>query len=133
MSILTKAVRKIASGLEPEASKFKQAILIRTDLKMNKGKIATQAAHASVEAVLRSDPATIRAWRIEGMKKIVLKVYSKKELFEYKEKADKYGIINAVIQDAGKTQVKAGSVTALAIGPAKNEKIDDLISDLHLL
>ena len=34
---------------------YKQAILVRNDLKLPKGKMAAQAAHASVEAVLRSE------------------------------------------------------------------------------
>ncbi len=34
---------------------YKQVILVRQDLKLPKGKLADQAAHASVEAVLKSD------------------------------------------------------------------------------
>ena len=32
---------------------YKQVILVRTDLKMSKGKTAAQCAHASVEATLQ--------------------------------------------------------------------------------
>ena len=53
---------------------MKQVILIRQDLKMPKGKLATQVAHASVEATLRSDKEKIKEWRKQGMKKIILKV-----------------------------------------------------------
>ena len=53
---------------------YKQVILVRTDLKMSKGKVAAQVAHASTEATLRSDDQKIKAWRAKGMKKVVLKV-----------------------------------------------------------
>ena len=53
---------------------YKQVILVRQDLQLPKGKLAAQAAHASVEAVLKSDQKTIKEWRSEGMAKIVLKV-----------------------------------------------------------
>ena len=38
---------------------MKQVILVRTDLKMSKGKISVQCSHASVEAVLKSDKQII--------------------------------------------------------------------------
>ena len=66
----------------------KQVILIRQDLQLPKGKLAAQSAHASVEAVLKSDSKTIKEWRNEGMAKIVLKVKDEKELFKYKKFAE---------------------------------------------
>ena len=43
---------------------MKQVIIIRSDLKLPKGKLAAQCAHASVEAVLRSDKELVN--RIES-------------------------------------------------------------------
>ena len=51
---------------------YKQLILLRQDLQLPKGKAAAQAAHAAVEAVLRSEKDVVKAWRQEGMAKIVL-------------------------------------------------------------
>ena len=50
---------------------MKQAIIIRQDLKLPKGKAAAQAAHASVQAVLNSDKDKVRNWNNEGMAKII--------------------------------------------------------------
>jgi len=111
----------------------KQVILIRTDLKMGKGKIATQVAHASLEAYKKADKNKIKKWEKEGCKKIVLKVNSLRELLELKKKADKLKIPNALIRDAGLTQVKKGEITSLALGPENEEKIDQLTKDLKLL
>ena len=62
---------------------YKQVILVRQDLKLPKGKLAAQAAHASVEAVLRSDEEMVKRWRMEGMAKIVIKVKDEKELSSF--------------------------------------------------
>lgn len=112
---------------------YKQAILIRTDLKMGKGKIASQASHASVQGVLQNSVEKINLWKSQGMKKIVLKVKDEKELMSYKRKAGEAGLIVAVIKDAGRTQVEPGTVTALVIGPDEESKIDKITGDLKIL
>ena len=112
---------------------YKQVILVRSDLKMPKGKIAAQAAHASVDAVLKADKDIVRSWRSEGMKKIALKVSSKEELFKYIQEAKDLGLVTSVITDAGKTVVAPGTVTCGAIGPDKEVEVDKVISDLKLL
>jgi PTH2 family peptidyl-tRNA hydrolase len=112
---------------------MKQVILVRQDLKLPKGKIAAQAAHASVEAVLRSDKRKVNAWRSEGMAKIALKVMDLKELRKYNQNAKSTGLVTAVITDAGKTTVAPGTTTCMAIGPDDEEKIDKITSELKLL
>ena len=112
---------------------LKQVILVRTDLKLPQGKACSQAAHASVEAVLKSDSKTIKAWRNEGMAKIVLKVKDEKELIKYFQKAKENGLVAALITDAGKTVVTPGTKTAVAIGPAEEESIDKITGELALL
>ena len=112
---------------------MKQAILIRMDLHMGKGKIASQAAHASVEAAFKGDQKQIKQWRDQGMKKVVLRVADEKELLSYKKKAAASGFIVALITDAGHTQVSPGEKTCLAIGPASDAKIDALVGGLKLL
>lgn len=111
---------------------FKQAILMRQDLKLPKGKAAAQAAHAAVEAVLRSEKELVKAWKSEGMPKIVLKVKDMKELMVYNQRAKDSDLVTAVITDAGRTTVEPGTTTCLAIGPDKEEEVDKIIKDLKL-
>ncbi len=111
---------------------MKQAILIRQDLKLPKGKAVSQGAHASVEAVFKSDKSLVSEWRKEGMAKIVLKVSDIKELQKYNQLAKDYGLTTALITDAGRTTVEPGTVTCLGIGPDEDEKIDKVIKDLKL-
>lgn len=109
---------------------LKQVILIRKDLKMSSGKTAAQAAHAAVEAVLRSEKGIVSSWRSMGMKKITLKVESEKELYKYLQLAKDSGLITALITDAGRTEIAPGTPTCLAIGPDKEEKIDTITGEL---
>ena len=110
----------------------KQVILVRTDLKLSKGKMAVQTSHASVEAVLKSDKNLVKKWRDEGMKKSVLKVADIKELQRFKELAESESLISVLIRDAGRTHLKPGTVTCLAIGPDTEEKIDKITGSLKL-
>ena len=110
----------------------KQAILIRADLKLPKGKAAAQAAHASVDAVLKSDKRTIDEWKASGMAKIVLKVKDEKELVHFFQTAKEHEIVASLITDAGKTVVTPGTKTAVAIGPDDDERIDEIVGQLKL-
>ena len=112
---------------------YKQVILIRSDLKLPQGKACAQAAHASVEATLKSSDKKISTWRKEGMAKIVLKVKDEKELLTYLQKAKDEGLTTALITDAGRTVVTPGTKTCGAIGPDEEEKIDTVTGKLPLL
>ncbi|MBI4151495.1 peptidyl-tRNA hydrolase [Candidatus Woesearchaeota archaeon] len=112
---------------------LKQVILVRHDLQLPKGKLAAQVAHASVEAVLKTDPKTVKSWRAEGMAKIVLKVKDEKELLFYYQKAKDDGLISSLITDAGRTVIAPGTKTCVAIGPEEEEAIDLVTGRLPLL
>lgn len=112
---------------------MKQVILVRKDIKMSRGKIAAQASHASVEALLKSHKDDIAAWRSQGQKKSVLQVPDLQSLLLFKQKAEDAGLVVALIHDAGRTQLDPGTVTALGIGPDTEEKIDKVTGELRLL
>ena len=114
------------------SDEYKQVILIRHDLKLPTGKACAQAAHASVEAVLKSDSTVVKSWRKEGMAKIVLKVKDEKELITYFQKAKDSGLISSLITDAGRTVIASGTNTCVAIGPDKSAKIDLITKNLPL-
>lgn len=112
---------------------MKQVILVRKDLEMLKGKMSSQVGHASVDAVLKSAKIKVDLWKKEGMKKVILKVYSEDELLLYQKKAKDAKLVNALIVDAGKTFFKKPTNTCLAIGPDKDKKIDKIAGKLKLL
>lgn len=112
---------------------LKQVILVRSDLKLPKGKLAAQAAHASVDAVLHSSKALVKKWRSEGMKKIILKVKDLEELLTFEKEAKNSDLVTAIITDAGLTVVAPGTTTCLAIGPDAELKIDKVTGNLTML
>jgi peptidyl-tRNA hydrolase, PTH2 family len=118
--------------------KLKQAIIVRIDLGMGKGKIAGQVAHAAVQAaesIRRYCPEWYYSWiGDDGIQnKVILKVDSEAKLHALSREAFAQGINPAKIYDAGRTQLEPCTFTALGIGPAPEYKIDPLIKDLKLL
>ncbi len=110
---------------------YKQIIAVRKDLKLGKGKIAAQAAHASLQAYRKAPSAVQRAWEEEGSKKVVVAVEGKGELFRVYREAGR--LPRALIRDAGLTQVRNGEATAVGIGPAREDVIDRITGELKLL
>jgi PTH2 family peptidyl-tRNA hydrolase len=112
---------------------FKQVIVVRSDLRLGKGKLAAQVAHASLESYLRASEKDQKKWFEENQKKIVLKVENEEKLIEMLEKAKRAGLPSVLIRDAGLTQIPPGTKTAVGIGPAETEKIDRITGELALL
>lgn len=112
---------------------LKQAIIIRTDLEMGKGKLCAQAAHASLAAYKKVPPRIKDEWERSGMKKIVLKVNSESDLHKYFQECVRSGIPCSLIQDAGLTQLPPGSATCFGAGPADEKEIDKILGHLKLL
>jgi len=112
---------------------MKQVIVVNKSLKMPRGKLAAQAAHAAVAAFLEAREDDIQAWVMQGMPKVVLEVAGEVALLALQEQADLAGLPSALIEDAGRTVLPAGTITCLGIGPADDESIDRLTGDLRLL
>ena len=112
---------------------MKQVIVVRNNLKMGKGKIAAQVAHASIGSYKRADKKLREIWEREGAKKIVLKVKDEMELINLQKKVFEKNLPNYLVIDAGLTQLPKATITCLGIGPDEDKKIDELIKDLKLL
>ncbi|XP_065367923.1 peptidyl-tRNA hydrolase 2, mitochondrial [Calliphora vicina] len=139
MTKLLQSAIKIAKSLH--CSPTKLALVVRADLKMSKGKTAAQCAHAAVlcvqEAQCSKDTNAqqiLESWLVKGQPKIVLKVdggYD--DLIKLQEESTQFGVISALVHDAGRTQLAVGTATVLGIGPDTVERIDKLVGHLKLL
>ncbi|MBI4399317.1 peptidyl-tRNA hydrolase [Candidatus Micrarchaeota archaeon] len=114
---------------------IKQVIVVRDDLKLGKGKMATHVAHASLEGykkVRSTSNDTVLKWEYSGEKKIVLRIEDEAKLLEVYEKAKKE-VPCSIIKDAGLTQIPPGTITCLVLGPWDEEIIDRFTKDLRLI
>jgi PTH2 family peptidyl-tRNA hydrolase len=119
----------------PQIFGYKQAVILRADLKMSCGKAAVQACHGAVSAceeAKRQRPLWFREWLEEGQRKIVLKVDSEAELLELDKKARKLRIPTYLVSDMGLTELPPGTTTALGVGPAPSSLIDKVTGNLPL-
>jgi len=114
-------------------TEYKQCIVTREDLKLSKGKLAVQVAHAAVTASDFVNKKERDEWMKDGQKKVVLKTKTLQDLFLLKESARREGLSTALITDAGLTQIPPGTVTVLGIGPAAVEKLDKVVGKLKLV
>ncbi|KTW31567.1 peptidyl-tRNA hydrolase [Pneumocystis carinii B80] len=114
---------------------YKLVLVVRTDLKMGKGKVASQCSHAAVSCykkMMCQNPKIIEYWELHGQPKIVLQAETKAELEKLYAHAKLLGIISCIIHDAGRTQVEPNSVTVIGIGPAPKSTIDQVTGYLKL-
>lgn len=117
----------------PPQFRYKQVILVRTDLNLSPGKLAAQVAHASVNAFNSTSPLTRKSWLDEGHRKIVLQVADSDALTHYFTHAKQAGLPVSLVVDFGLTELAPNTPTTVAIGPALNEAIDPLTAQLKLL
>ena len=137
--------------------KSKMMIVMRRDLKMRKGKIAAQAGHACIDAILMAlnkegrisdfemtderlalrntdKPSTpLSDWFMYGCAKVCVYVDSEEALLEIAERAKEKGIIVSVITDAGMTEFHGvPTKTCLALEPLSADVADELTGTLPL-
>ncbi|KOX73886.1 Peptidyl-tRNA hydrolase 2, mitochondrial [Melipona quadrifasciata] len=117
------------NDIQMDSDNYKLILVVRTDLKMGKGKVAAQCAHAAVAA---NYPEVLHAWEKCGQAKITVKVDSDSALKEIAKQATAVGLLANTIKDAGHTQVKPGSRTVCAIGPGPAKLIDQVTGHLKL-
>lgn len=136
------------------SSRYKQVLIVRKDLNMRKGKMIAQGAHASLQALLSNSIqinvgalsqvptskyygipylADIEEWFKTGCTKICVSVNDEKELVNIYEQAYNTGLRCALIKDAGRTEFKEPTLTAVGIGPNLSEEIDKITGELPLL
>ena len=115
--------------------RYKQAIVMRTDLKMSRGKIAAQAGHAAVSAAeeaRKNFSDWWKAWIEEGQCKIAVRAESEQELLELQRKARELKLPSALVVDRGLTELPPDTITCLGIGPAPSSQVDEITGKLHL-
>ena len=125
---------------------IKQIIAVRRDLKMKKGKIAAQVAHASISFLIRKSQSIIpneihtilnedeTDWIKGKFTKVVVGVDSEEQLRELIAAGKEAGLYVSEIVDAGNTVFHGvPTLTCAGFGPAKSEILDIITGHLSLL
>ncbi|XP_044009772.1 peptidyl-tRNA hydrolase 2, mitochondrial [Aphidius gifuensis] len=134
--LLSRLVYLIKNGMPKEP--YKMVLVVRTDILMTKGKVASQCSHAAVECFSKSSKnimqkKNVESWMFLGQPKIVLKINSEDSIIKLSDDAKKIGLVTSLIRDAGRTQLEPGTISVLGIGPGPNRLIDKITSHLKLL
>ncbi|XP_022868189.1 peptidyl-tRNA hydrolase 2, mitochondrial isoform X2 [Olea europaea var. sylvestris] len=125
--------RIVSSNTDEE---LKMVLVVRQDLKMGAGKIASQCAHAATglySELMQSHRSLLRQWELCGQAKIVVTCKNQQEMNKLKDAAEDISLPTFVVADAGRTQISAGSKTVLAIGPGNKSIVDSVTGKLRLL
>jgi PTH2 family peptidyl-tRNA hydrolase len=84
--------------------------------------------------VLETSDPILASWLLGQFTKICVYVETEEELLALHTSAQKAGLLNSLIQDAGYTEFHGvATYTALAIGPGDLQKIKELTGHLPLL
>ncbi|MFB6193409.1 MAG: peptidyl-tRNA hydrolase Pth2 [Candidatus Nanohaloarchaea archaeon] len=113
-------------------TQYKQAIVLKQDTGMSRGKAIAQACHASLKAYKRAGEETREEWESQGGKKVALET-GDKDIRNRFQRAKDQGIPAYLVEDAGLTELEPGTITALGVGPASESKIDSITGDLKLI
>lgn len=103
---------------------------------MGAGKLASQAGHAYVEALLQASQDRFSAYRAGGLgTKVCLGAEHLGELLLTQQKCIKAGIPCALITDSGCPDFFGGvpTVTALGVGPAKKHEVKKILGRFRLV
>lgn len=113
----------------------KIVIVIRKDLKMRRGKECAQAYHAGKQFLIRAAGKynnVQQQWLDTGTRSIVCVTETEKEFWDLHSKVKQSGVTFFLVLDAGKTEFKEPTHTALAVGPDYDVNIDPLTGHLKL-
>lgn len=81
----------------------KLVLVVRTDLKMDKGKIAAQCSHATLacyKALQAGNPTLLKQWERSGQAKVALKCATEGELLDLEARAKALNLCARSIRDA---------------------------------
>jgi len=129
--------------------RVKQVIVVRSDLEMKPGKLASQVAHASIaflsNKILQAMAEDLNSvhlefsdaemiWFRDKFTKIILQAENEDQMREISQQAKESGVYVVEIVDDGTTVFNGQpTLTCLGIGPDNAEKIDAITGKLKLL
>ena len=124
-----------------EGDKIAMFFLVRSDIKMSKGQIASRVADVTqyvIEECIQRKYITYTTWKkFHASQKIVLKVNSMRQFYELHSKLmDLSRVLSfpiKIVKEDQKIRIAENVPTVLAFGPIKRNQVEYIIADLKLL
>jgi peptidyl-tRNA hydrolase len=124
-----------------EGDKIAVFFLIRSDIKMSKGQIASRVADVTqfiIEECIQRKYITYTAWKkFHTSQKIVLKINSMKEFYELHSKlielSHELSFPIKIVKNDQKIKIADNMPTVLAFGPIKKNRVEHIVANLKLL
>lgn len=111
--------------------------IIRTDISMTSGKLASQAGHAFVDSLLTAPPDKTKAYLDAGGTKIVLAARNERELCDIYHQARLAKLPCAMVVESGHVMPPSFDgteiVTAVGIGPIERSAARAITKRLSLM
>ena len=82
---------------------------------------------------MKRSPNALKYWNSFGQAKICVKIENDELMHDLEAIARASGLVTYIVEDAGRTQIAAGSQTVLAIGPAPESVLKTITGHLKLL
>ncbi|XP_018413471.1 PREDICTED: probable peptidyl-tRNA hydrolase 2 [Nanorana parkeri] len=116
---------------------YKMVFVVNMELPMGVGKVAAQVGHAAIglyQLLLKNSKTREMAdkWDVFGAKKVVLQGANAAHLMQLQALAISMDLPTYLVQDAGRTQIGAGSHTVLGI-MGEEENVNKVTGKLKLL
>ncbi|CAI9554082.1 unnamed protein product [Staurois parvus] len=117
---------------------YKMVFVVNMELPMGVGKVAAQVGHAAIgflyQLLLKDSKSKEMAdkWDVFGAKKVVLQGANAAHLMQLQALAISLDLPTYLVQDAGRTQIAAGSHTILGI-IGEEENVNKVTGKLKLL
>ncbi|KAJ1732299.1 hypothetical protein LPJ61_002111 [Coemansia biformis] len=111
----------------------KMVLVVRTDLGISGGDVASQCAHATLECyrqARQNAPEQLRLWERYGQAKVSVKCRSEDEIKELEAHAHRIGLVAHAFKDDARA--KSGTYTVLGVGPGPISIVDKVTGHLKL-
>lgn len=116
--------------------RYKMVFIVRMDLRMGKGKIAQQCAHACLgmfKKLYKRRHPDLRLWEENGAVKVALRAETEEQFVAAQAAARAVHLPTHTVIDGGRSQITPYTRTVMAIGPGLSEVVNQVTASYKLL
>jgi len=134
-------LKRLLTPIIVTGDRYKIVVCVNCAINMSAGKMAAQVAHGAEKSVMVMNNNTLVGWRQRqydrfmwlksGHAKIVVAARDEAHLANIHADAREMGVPTCLVRDAGRTEILAGTVTVLTLGPYNETEINAVSGHLR--